>query len=191
MAAPHNPRRLPIRSYVELLARFEPRNPAVAKTVVFVLTWAAGLVTTVVTLAFPQQEAHGYAGFTVVGCLVVLAVAAVIKLAPRPPRVLWAVQPIAAVLLITVLDVVTRDASPFAQIFFFPVLYAGAQLRRQAAAIVCAAAIAGEAMVNVLLMPATTAMVNVCFAAAALATAAALLVHSADRTDQLIAQLER
>jgi diguanylate cyclase (GGDEF)-like protein len=95
------------------------------------------------------------------------------------------------VALIAVLDLTSRDASVTAQVyFFFPALYAGAQLRRQAAVTVCAASVAGEALVTLALLPVATAAVDLCFVATALTASAGLLLHSGERTDDLIATLE-
>lgn len=174
-----------------LIERFEPRNPALAKTILFVLTWVAAGVTVVFTLAMPSEQTRTDAAVSVVGCVAVLVVATVIKMASRPVPWLWAAYPLAAVVLITVLDLGSRDASVTAQVyFFFPALYAGAQLRREATIAVCAAAVAGEAVVALTLLPAATATIDLCFVATALTTSAGLLLHSGERTDELIATLE-
>ncbi|HVU92610.1 MAG TPA: GGDEF domain-containing protein, partial [Jatrophihabitans sp.] len=68
--------------------------------------------------------------------------------------------------------------------------YAGAQLRRFAAALVCAAAIAGEGVVAYSLTAGTEATTSLVFVAAVLTTTVALLVQSGERNDALIARLE-
>jgi diguanylate cyclase (GGDEF)-like protein len=172
--------------------RFEPRNPALAKTVLFVLTCVAAGVTVLFALTLPLRQWRADAAVTVVGCLGVFALALAIRLAARPAPWLWAAFPLATVALITVLDVRTHDASVAAQIYyFFPALYAGAQLRRHAMVTVCAAAVVGEAVVNLLVLHDSAALINLCLVGTALATSAALLMHGAERTATLIAKLEQ
>lgn len=174
-----------------VVERFEPRNPAMAKTILFVLTWVAAGVTLFFILAVPSQQTRKFAAVSVAGCVLILAVVTVIRFARRPAAWLWAAYPLAAVALITVLDLGSHDASVTAQVYFlFPALYGGAQLGRQAALAVCAASVAGEAVVTFMLLPTSTAVIDLCFVAAALSSSALLLLHSGERTDELIATLE-
>jgi diguanylate cyclase (GGDEF)-like protein len=182
---------LPMRCGVGLIEWFEPRNPRLAKTILFVLTWVAAGVTIVFTLAVESVQTRTDAAISVAGCALLLVLVTVIRLANRPARWLWAGYPLAAVALIAVLDLGSRDASVTAQVyFFFPALYAGAQLRRQAAIAVCAAAVVGEAVVTLTLLPTATAVIDLCFVATALITSAGLLLHSGEHTAELIATLE-
>lgn len=177
---------------MHLSDRFLPRNETVATTVLFVLTAVASGVTVLFTLAFPSPQTRVQAGVTVVACLGVLALACAIKIASHPAPWLWVAYPFAAVALIAVLDITSRDASVTAQVFFFfPALYAGAQLRRHATVAICAAAIVADGVACFTLLPSATAAIDVCFVGAALSACAALLLHAGERTDQLIAKLER
>lgn len=174
-----------------LIERFEPRSPAMAKTILFVLTWVAAGVTLFFILAIQSQQTHRYAAVCVAGCVLVLVVVTVIRFASHPPPWLWLAYPLATVALIAVLDLGSGDASVTAQVyFFFPALYAGAQLRQQATIAVCAASVAGEALVTFTLLPTSTAAMDLCFVAAALSSSALLLLHSGERTDELIATLQ-
>jgi diguanylate cyclase (GGDEF)-like protein len=71
------------------------------------------------------------------------------------------VNPLLAVALIVVLDVLTRDASPGGQIAFCaPVLYAASQLRATAAAVVLGCTIAGEVFTVLMLKPVGQALTD-------------------------------
>jgi diguanylate cyclase (GGDEF)-like protein len=177
---------------MDVFGRFEPRNEALAKTVLFVLTWTAGGVTVLSTLAFPTNQTRIESGETVTACVALLALVTAIKFAGRPAAWLWAAYPFATIAVIAVLDIVSLDATVTAQVFFFfPVLYAGAQLRRYATVAICSAAVVADGVVTFTLLPASNAVVDLCFVGTALAASAALLVHAGERTDQLIERLER
>jgi len=171
--------------------RFLPRNQAVAGWVLFVLTSVAGGLTIVFTIAFPPRHAaEGIA--TIALCVLLLGIAAGLVAMRHPPAWLWAIYPFLAITLLVVMDVITHDATVSAQVFFFfPVLYAGAQLRRTAAIATCLASIAGEATVALAVSTGGKAAADLAFVAAALATAGALLLHAGERNDRLIEQLEQ
>jgi diguanylate cyclase (GGDEF)-like protein len=177
---------------MEVFDRFRPRNDAVAKTVVFVLTFVAAGVTIVFTMFFPSEQTRVEAGVTVTGCSAVLALAMAMMAGRHPAAWLWAAYPFATIGLIAVLDIASRDASVTAQVFFFfPVLYAGAQLRRFATIAITSAAIVGEAVVTFTLLAPATAAIELAFVGAALCTSAALLLQAGERMDTLIERLER
>ncbi len=172
--------------------RFVPRNDAVARLVLFTLTAVATGVTVVSALVFPSPQTDFETGFTVVACAILLVLATALLVGRRPVPRLWALYPFASIGVIALLDITTHDASVTAQVFFFfPVLYAGAQLGRFATATICATAVAADAVVTLVQLPTGTATVQVGFVTAALATCAVLLVHAGERTDALIAQLEQ
>src|SRR5690349_196656 len=111
--------------------RFLPRNESVAKWVLFVLTLVSAGVTLVFAVFLPSQQTRAETGATVTGCVLILAVAIALTAMQHPPAWLWAVYPFLAAVLMTVLDLTSHDSSVTAQVFFFfPVLYAGAQLKR-------------------------------------------------------------
>jgi len=171
--------------------RFLPRNQTVAGWVLFVLTGVAAGLTIVFTIAFPPRHALESV-ITIALCGGLIAIASGLVVTRHSPAWLWAAYPFMAITFITVMDVITRDASVTAQVFFFfPVLYAGAQLRRTAAIAVCTASIAGEAVVSLLVASGGKARADLAFVAAALATAGVLLLHADARNDRLIEQLEK
>ncbi|WP_375489298.1 GGDEF domain-containing protein [uncultured Jatrophihabitans sp.] len=177
---------------MDVLAQFLPRNEAVAKKTLFVLTVVAAAVTIAFLVFDPTSATKHGAGLTVGGCVLVSALAVWLVAAAAPPRWVWAAYPFVATALVAILDLTSKDAGVTAQVFlFFPVLYAGAQLQRAAAIAVCAAAVAAEFTLTLALLPASSALVDAGFVTAMLLTTAALLVHSSERTDTLIAQLER
>lgn len=175
-----------------VLERFLPRYPGQAKSLLFVLTAVATGVTLLFAIADPSTHSGLSTSVIVASCGALLAVATAIRLPGRPLPWLWTAYPFTAILTITLLDLATQDASVTAQVFyFFPVLYAGAQLRRAAAVILCGTAVAADLVVTVSRLPWDTAVVQTCFVAAALSTTTALLVLAGERTDLLIGQLER
>ena len=171
--------------------RFLPRNQAIARWVLFILTVVSAGATILFSVLFPP--AHQADTFTTIAlCAMLIVIVVCLVSMAQPPTWLWAAYPFLAIGLIVVLDVLSKDASVTAQVFFFfPVLYAGAQLRRAAAVAVCVASILGEATVALLVSSGSKADADLTFVAAALATAGALLLHAGERNDRLIAQLER
>jgi diguanylate cyclase (GGDEF)-like protein len=173
------------------LDSFRPRNERAARRVVFALTVVAGGVTLVFTALLPSTVAPGAVTLTVSACVLILLLATWIAVAAAPPLPLWAAYPFFAVGLIVLLDLATKDASVTAQIyFFFPVLYAGAQLRRRAATAVCVAAVLAVFSVTLSLLPDTTAILDASFVGSALSAATVLLVLAGEQNDRLIARLE-
>lgn len=172
--------------------RFLPRNENVAKWVLFVLTVVASGITLIFTLLLPSTQTKSESGVTIVACSGLLAIVTALLTLKQRPAWLWASYPFLTIAMLTLLDITSQDASATAQVFFFfPVLYAGAQLRRAAAIAICAAAIAGEALVAFTVLAGPAAATDLAFVAAALCTTGALLVHAGERSDRLIAQLER
>ncbi|MBV9593719.1 MAG: GGDEF domain-containing protein [Actinobacteria bacterium] len=174
------------------LAHMQPRDVATATRLVSTLTavgagitvlfavltpGTAGLPTTVVTIAISVGLAIG---------------ALFLRRATGEHRLAWSVFPFLAVIAITLLDVLTRDASAGSQVFFFfPALYAASQLRRHGAAALCLAAVAGDLIVVFTLLPPRTAVVQGSYLTGAVVTTVALLVLAGERQEQLISQLQR
>jgi diguanylate cyclase (GGDEF)-like protein len=174
------------------LELFRPRHETLAAKVLAVLTGVAAAVTLLFTIVFPSVETRTGATLTVVGCILLLALAVTMARLASVPLWLWTAYPFVAVAVIAVLDLTSKDATVTAQIFFvFPALYAGAQLRRRGAAAVCVAAAAADLVVTLALLPRSDAWVDASFMAAVLGTATGLLVVAGERNDDLIAQLER
>ena len=168
---------------------FQPRNPALANTVLFVLTLVASGTTLAVALTSSVSQAKADLPLQMTICAILLVSVTVLRLRPTP--VMWSLYPFLAIAGITLLDLVTVDSSLPAQIFFFfPVLYAGAQLRGAAAISICVGAIIGDSVVVFTLMPTDKAIVDAAFTAAAFAATDLLLLIVGQRVDSLIAQLE-
>src|SRR4051812_38109547 len=178
--------------FMQVCERFMPRSDEVAKRVLFVLTVVAAGVTVLFTFVFPSKQTQIQAGVTGMGCLVLIAVATALAAMKHPPAWLWAFYPFQAIALLTVIDVCSHDASVTAQIFFFfPVLYAGAQLSRFAVIVICGAAVAGEAIVAFTVAGGSAAVADLGFVAAALATTATLLLNARERNDRPIPPPDR
>jgi len=95
------------------------------------------------------------------------------------------------VLLCCGMNWLTNDPSAGAQAFLaFPVLWTGVNLRRDAAALVTVAAIAGDAVVLFGLEPVGNAVTDVSFFGAVLAVMAVMLVRSGETQDRLVALLK-
>ena len=168
---------------------FEPRNPTLANTVLFALTLVASGTTLAVALTSSVSKAKADLPLQLTICAILLVSVTVLRLRPSPA--MWALYPFLATTGIALLDLATADSSLPAQIFFFfPVLYAGAQLRGAAAISICIGAVIGDAVVVFALMPTEKAIVDAVFAGAAFAATGALLLVVGHRVDSLIAQLE-
>ena len=168
---------------------FQPRNPALANVVLFGLTLVASGTTLAVALTSSVSKAKADLPLQITICALLLVSVTVLRL--RPSLLMWALYPFLATAGIAVLDLATSDSSLPAQIlFFFPVLYAGAQLRGAAAMSICVGAIIGDSVVVFALMPTDKAIVDAAFTGAAFAATGALLLVVGRRVDSLIAQLE-
>jgi diguanylate cyclase (GGDEF)-like protein len=176
---------------VIFLSSFQPRAENTAKKVIFGLTTVGAGTTALFTGLFPTAQTRPGAALTIVGCLLIIALAGAMVARKVCPLWMWVAYPFAAVAVIAVLDLGSHDASLTAQIFFvFPVLYAGAQLRRPAAMAVCGAAIAANLGITLAGLPWPTAVVDASFLAVVVIAATALLVVAGERNDMLIAELE-
>jgi diguanylate cyclase (GGDEF)-like protein len=176
---------------VPFLLSFQPRAEVAARRVIFGLTTVGAGTTALFAGLFPTEQTRTGTALTISGCLLIVALAAAMMARKNCPLWMWVAYPFAAVAVIAVLDLGSRDASFTAQIFFmFPVLYAGAQLRRPAALAVSVAAIAADLGITLARLAWTTAVVDACFLAAAAFAAAVVLVGAGERNDVLIAELE-
>lgn len=162
-----------------------------AKRVIFGLTTVGAGTTALFAGFFPTAQTRSGTALTVVGCLLIIALASGMVARKSCALWMWVAYPFAAVAIIAVLDLGSRDASFTAQIFFiFPVLYAGAQLGRAAAGAVTAAAIGADLGITLAQLAWPTAVVDASFLAAAVIAATTLLVVAGERNDVLIAELE-
>ncbi|GAB2482474.1 GGDEF domain-containing protein [Jatrophihabitans fulvus] len=172
-------------------AAFVPRDVTLAKRLATVLTVVAAVVTMATALLGLAPSGGSWGVFAIVGPVLVLVGVAAIRTLPEPPAWLWALFPLGATATIAVADVATGDAGITAQIFFvFPVLYAGAQLRRPAAVAVTALAACSHLVVTFTALPAHVAAVDAVYVVGVLVVAAALLVHAGERAEQLVARLQ-
>ena len=174
----------------------QPRNPRAAARAVTTLGGVA-VTTTIFTAPLQDQDLRpvelGFGGALL--ALVLLTGVAAHRLHDshrRGHRLAWTAAPVAGVLALTAVDLLTRDASVTAQIFFvFPVLYGASQLGARGAAVITSLAIAGEVAVVAVLLPAGDALVDAWYVSAAMATTAALLTASSERHARLVARLEQ
>jgi diguanylate cyclase (GGDEF)-like protein len=178
---------------MSVLEVMQPRDRAVAAHVISTLAGVAGGVSVLFAALTPGE--HGTTPLsltiTIATCLCVVAAAILLRRMESVGTWVWATVPFASIIAITALDLVTRDASVSAQIFFFfPALYAAFQLRRYGAIAVAAAAIAGDLIDVFVVLPPRDAFSQSAYLTAAIVTSTALLVLSGERQDALVAQLQ-
>lgn len=176
-----------------MIGQLQPRDQKLAARVASVLAAVAGAVTALFTAIQPPDTQASSVGVVIalVTGTAVTVVAGLMHRLTHHDVALWAALPFTTIGLIVMLDLVTRDASTSAQVFFlFPALYAAFQLRRTGALMVSAAAIGGDLVVVFLLLPPREAAVSSGYLIAVIATCVALLVVSGERQDALVAQLK-
>lgn len=175
-----------------VLGWMQPRDHALARRTVVALV----LVATVVSLVTAPLAPAGR-GLTPLSIVVLVTAAGVLvllvalgSLLDEVAHVAWAVVPLACVALLTAVDLLTSDASLNAQIFFvFPAIYGASLLTRAGAVVMLAASIAGEAAVVASLHAWQSAVVELVYVSAALATTTAILVRSGERQAALTKEL--
>jgi diguanylate cyclase (GGDEF)-like protein len=182
-------------TFSAVVAALQPRDRVTAARVVSTLALVAGGVTVLFAAVGPDSSVRT----TPVSILVTIAtsivvVAAALALGRMHSRGnwFWVTFPFVATAAILALDLLTRDASVGAQIFFFfPALYAGFQLPRRGAVAVSLVCVAGEVIDTFSLLPWRHAMVQSGYLSAAIIASVYLLVVSGERQDALFAQLAR
>jgi diguanylate cyclase (GGDEF)-like protein len=175
---------------VHLLDDMQPRDLPAARRIVSALC-AVGVAVAVLFLPItPDNQLDPNPVLMVLGVGAMLTLAGLSVAAwffDEASRISWAVCPFLAIVAIVLIDVATSDSSVSAQIFLlFPTLYAASMLPRRGAAMVTVAAIAGDLVVVFNNLPASLALVDAGYMAAALIATAALLVRSAERQVLLI-----
>ena len=170
----------------------QPRDAAEAARIITPLCIVAGAVTVIFSVLQLITGDSNSVGLVIaaVASGVIVAAGWATRYLGTSHQVAWALLPFVGIGLIIAFDLISRDASVSAQIFFFfPVLYAASQLRRPGAALVTGVAIAGEMIVVFLQVPASDAIVQIGYVAATLVTTSVLLVRSAGQQELLVARL--
>ncbi|HEX2895043.1 MAG TPA: GGDEF domain-containing protein [Marmoricola sp.] len=169
------------------------RHRAAARTVSTLC--AVGAVVSLVFAPFqPEQHQAGAAAMLVGGGVIALVVllAVLARYFREANALAWTAGPLLAVAAIVVVDLLTKDATVSAQIFFvFPVLYGASQLPVFGSAVMTAASLAGEIIVVGVQLPADEALVDAGYVAAALVTTAVLLTVSSERQAGLVLRLQQ
>jgi diguanylate cyclase (GGDEF)-like protein len=178
---------------MSVLGSLQPRDHAVAARTVTTLCVVAAAVTIVFALVDQGPDSGGLTvAITIAAAFAVIFGGWLMGYVAPTQRLAWACCPFAAIAVIVCLDLLTADGSIAAQVFFFfPTLYGASQLRRPGAIAVTGAALIGELIVIGATLSLRTSLVDGVYVAAALTTTAALLVHGADRQDELVALLSR
>ncbi len=174
---------------------WQPRDAAAAARTASVLMLVAAGVLLVFGVVGPAAGALVSRPLSFASVLGLVVAAAAVRTVP-PARVGawggWLAVPVAAVLLICALNLVTLDTSAAAQVFYcFPILWTSAQLRRAAARLVCAVAVAGNSAVVLSLDPASTAVPDVVFTGVVLVAMTELLGRAGDHQEELVEALQQ
>ncbi|MBV6726290.1 GGDEF domain-containing protein [Nocardioides daeguensis] len=168
----------------------QPRNHrAAARSVSTLCAVGAG----VAVLTAPLQHEVPGSGMVAAGGLIALVVAfgVLARRFDERHRLGWALGPLAGVVALTAIDLLTQDSGVSAQVFFlFPALYGASQLRPPGAAVITGASVAGELVVVLSQLPAREALVDALYVTTALITTAVLLAVASERHARTVAQLE-
>ena len=170
----------------------EPRDTRVAALTASVLAGAAGVISLVYEISARWRgEAVSSAGTLVVLAIIVLSGLGIWLGRRVLTGWFWALVPLAGLGAIVVMDRATVDASAGAQlVLLFPVVYAGALLRRRVACVLAAAAVASDAAVVLALLPVERAVSDLAHFTLTTAAITAVLVRSYERQDRLVARLQ-
>lgn len=174
------------------LTHVTPRDPEAAAWTASVLCFVASAVTVVFTVLGARISPT----MTWISYIVAMSMSLLgLLLITGPDRVrawLWVPVPLLALVVITVLDVGTRDATASGQVFLcLPVLYAASELRPLATAVVTTCALVSVAIVTLTLQPPYQAFSDLLFVGTAILVMAWLLCRAGQRQDRLVERLER
>jgi diguanylate cyclase (GGDEF)-like protein len=168
-------------------------RPAATRAVAYFLM-IGGAVTGACGLLVP-----GFAGGYLAGVLATTAISgamvlagAVCRLRPqRVPAAFWIAVPFLAVLLIGGLNLITRDVSVSAHLYFlWPLLYSATFLRRDLAYLVLAAANCTDAAATFWLQRNQSSLTDVTAVVTAFTVATVVVLKLRGRADALVARLE-
>ncbi|TKV56161.1 GGDEF domain-containing protein [Nakamurella flava] len=181
---------------MRLIDWLHPRDRRVAAHKVAIMTAVAAGVMLFEALV---RIAGGHTGdliAPVTTSLALFAVAVAFLAVRREPslvgRTLWAVLPVAGVVLIAALDLATSDAG-FVGLFsfVFPALYAASQLRQPGVILISGLVQTACAVVVFTVLPPIDAVVTMAYFAGIGLTATLLLFQSVERTARLVERLEQ
>jgi diguanylate cyclase (GGDEF)-like protein len=204
-ADPHGPQPVPNRSLRAATGRSAgvqrrrvafalPNHRESATRAIAYFLLAAGLVIGVCAFALP-----GFAGHTALGKWATVAVAVVMvaggavcwRVPERVPDAFFVVVPLVAVVLTCTLDLITKDSSLGAHLYFlWPVLYASTYLRRATVYGVLGMVFAADAAVVFVLEPPAQAAADLASMVTALTVSAVVIIRLRERGDQLVTVLE-
>lgn len=170
------------------------RDPeAAARSGVLILVVAALVLAAFnVFQPLPYSSRATVASWSAVGLVLLVALAVARVPAERLDRFgVFTVVAVGGVVQISGLNIFTHDPSAASQAFLaFPVLWAASHLQRGAVALVTAAAVLGNGITLVLLLPFDAAMTDVVFFGAVLVVMAVMLVRANATQARLVAALQ-
>lgn len=173
------------------LADLGPHDlPAARRAAAGVSVVSAGVLLAF-TLLLGESSSSPQLSLAVVLLMVGLAAGALLA-PPQVAAALCLVIPLVGVAGITVLDLLTRDASLAAVVFFFlPVLFGATQLRRAGAGTVLAASLLGHGTVVGSLLPPAEALADFVYLSVVLVTTNVLLLRAGERQRALVTRLQQ
>lgn len=174
-----------------LVRSLQPREPAVAaRASAAILAVSAPVAAAAVLTSPAQMRASLLPLAAAVSCALLAAALACWRATGALARQLPLAVGLGGVVVITVLDLATHDASAGAQVFFcVPVLYAGTYLRGGGAWTTAVAAALADAVVTLRLLPRPAAVNDIVYVGATLLIMTFVLVRSADRQEELFDRL--
>jgi diguanylate cyclase (GGDEF)-like protein len=181
-------------STMRMLSELRARDPqAAARSAVLTLALFAGVVTGLTEYQQATVSSAAYvAGWLTVVALVGAATVHLVVDAELLDRCFsGAAIAVGGVLTASALNVLTVDSSAAAQAFLaFPVLWAGAHLRRAAVVLVTATAVVADAVVLLRLQSLAEAAPDLVFFGAVLVVPAVMLTRANGLQDRLVAELQ-
>ncbi|RIJ76887.1 GGDEF domain-containing protein [Nakamurella silvestris] len=171
---------------------FEPRDRVLAGRTAAGLLAVVGLVTGVFAIWDPAGDRG--VEVVVLGISVLLLCLAVLALRSRGRArdIWWTLLPLLGIVLVTVEDLITADASASGQIFYcLPVIYAASQLRAVPAYVTTGLAVLASTAVAIRSLSVEGAVTSTAFMTTALVAVTVLLVRSGERQERLMAELRR
>lgn len=181
---------------MRLIDWLQPRDPRAAARKAAIMTAVAGAILSVETLIRLSQGMTDILS-SVAAAVVLFGISTAFVWVHRHPshagqRAMWAAVPLVGVVIITVLDLATRDAG-FTGLFsfVFPALYAASQLRGPGVVLVSLLVQTASAVVAFSVLDPWTAAVTMVYMAGIGLTATFLLFQSVERTARLVDRLER
>jgi diguanylate cyclase (GGDEF)-like protein len=178
---------------VDIGAARGARQPEAARHSLTLIIAASALVLSAFTSFGPNSVSGLTRGASWASVMVLVVIAVVLRRVPaeRLDRCgAWVAVAVGGVLLVCVMNLITRDASAAGQAFLaFPVIWCAAHLRRPVVTVVTATAMAGDAVVLLVLEDVESAVTDLVSFGTMLAVISVMLVRAGELHERLVAML--